>query len=180
MAINITQSGPYIRDQAKQVLRSGISAISSSMDLESKIAGFGSPSPTSTAIYSSDGRIPPQHDAFIHISCSLENEAKAMNIGVSRSSYKLVLRCGHRQQQLKTTSVSDSPTTEDAGWTRAQLLARSVQILIDRDLIKQTGIYNTEFVSLEEVTPDDRTPGVFAYNLTMRVWCKTKHGAFTS
>lgn len=179
MAIDITQSGPYIRDQAKQILRDGLSTLASSMDSETKIAGFNSPTPTSTAIYSSDGRIPPQHDAFVHISCVLEKESKALNVGVSRSSFRLTMKCGHRQQQFKTTSVTDAPTTEDAGWTRAQLLSRSVQILLDRDLIKKTGIYNTSFVGLAEVPPSDQSPGVFAYNLTMRVWCRTKHGAFT-
>jgi hypothetical protein len=179
-AIDIIRAGPYVRDKAKTVLRDGLDAVITTVNGESSIDGFDAPSPVDEAIYSSDWRISPQHDAFVHLKCRMEEEFVNLNIGVSRAAFKLTLRCGHRQQVLNTDDNADAPTIEDAGWTRAQMLTRAVYHVVLRDLRKETGIYDAELAGEVEEVPDDvRAPGVFAYDLTVRVFCKIRHGALT-
>ena len=121
-----------------------------------------------------DGRLPMQHDTQVLLECSGGQPLGGKMPGVGRMAYTLTVTCQHRSQVYATaTAAGTDPAweTTNAGHRTVQLLARTVQITLLRNMMGG-GIYMFRPSSSAPVAPSRGTPDIYAWRMTFSVAAK--------
>lgn len=181
--VDTAKSAYYVLTEARDYLRAYMNAAgeTGTINGESTVSGHAAPEVKVSDILVSDGRIPPQNEQWVTLSCNGGPERIGVNLGTSRTKYRLAVVAGLRSQTF-TTSGAATPahTTDDAGWLRAHLLARAAHSVIQRWLRTSADILDVTLASGPTQRPiKAKSPGVYEVELRFDVLVRTDNTAFS-
>lgn len=146
------------------------------------MSGHAAPDPDDADIFVGRLRVPPQNEQWVALFNSAEFERLGMNIGVSRTTFRLHVLSGVRSQTYTTTPAVDSKarTTEDAGWLRSQLLARAAHTSIQRHLFSVEGVVQVTYLGRTQQAPRRNFPDVYEIESRYDIMLRTENATFTT
>jgi hypothetical protein len=180
--VDTAQSAYHVLFQARDFLRSYMNGAGELgvINGESTVDGHAAPEVQPSDILTGDGRIPPQSAQWVVLSISAAPERLGLNIGVSRTTYRLSVIAGLRSQTWTTTAINTAAvTTDDAGWLRAHLLARAAHSVIQRHLQTTTGVINVTHAGTSQRAAGTKKPGVYEVENRFDVLVRTDNTAFS-
>ena len=175
MAIAI-EIGHYSLSKAvKAALRTNLDATLATLSgsvsdfLPEDIQGSGS------NIYLSDDRIPPQARQWLLISVEHTGDERVMSMGTQNSTYEVRVLTAVRGTQRARSGGDPAPTSEDASWQTAGLLARAADYVMERYLVSETAIYNFMRTGQVRQPLDPLRPSVCAYATKYTAYVRTRN-----
>lgn len=180
--VDTAQSAYYVLKNARDTLRDYLGTEVTSINSESTVVGHSCPDPQDADIFVGRLRVPPQNEQWITLFSSSEFERLGMNVGVSRTTYRIHVVSGIRSQTYRTdegAGIVKARTTEDAGHLRAHLLSRAVHTVIQRRLLVVPKIVNVLFLGRSQQSQRRSSPDVFEIESRYDVMVETHNSAFT-
>ena len=175
MAIAI-QIGHYsLSKSVKSVLRTNLDATLATLSatvtdyLPDDVQGSGS------NIYMSDDRIPPQARQWILLSVEHTGDDRVMSMGTQNSTYEIRALSAVRGTTKARSGTDPAPTSEDATWQTAGLLARAVDYVLERYLVSEAAIYNVQRLASTRQPLDPLRPSVCAYVSKYQAFVRTRN-----
>ena len=175
MAIAIEIGHYSLAKSVKSVLRSNLDATLSTLSgtisdyLPEDVQGSGS------NIYLSDDRIPPQARQYVLISVEHTGDERVISLGTQNSTYEVRILTAVRGTQQARSGSDPAPTSEDASWQTAGLLARAVDYVLERYLVSETAIYNCMRLAQTREPLDPTRPSVCAYATRYTAYVRTRN-----
>jgi hypothetical protein len=181
--VDTAQSAYHVLKSARDTLRDNLSTIIVSLNAEGTVLGHAAPSPEGDDIFVGRLRIPPQNEQWVSMFNSAEFERLGLNVGQSRTSFRLHVMIGIRSQTYRTDSGGGVPlanTTEDAGWLRAHLLSRAVDTCLGRYLMRDAAVVQIRSLGRSQQPSRKDYPDVYEIESRYDIMMRTSNPVFTT
>ena len=126
-------------------------------------------------IYLSDDRIPPQARQYVLVSVEHTADERVLSMGTQNSTFEVRILTAVRGTQQSRSGSDPAPTSEDATWQTAGLLARAADYALERYLVSETAIYNFQRLNQVRQPLDPLRPSVCAYMTRFNAFVRTRN-----